>query len=84
MAVPIPTPLFYWNRPWSSAHIYTDCPGSFREWAGQDFKSIRTAERLRGAARHTKGLCAVCWLTYQAKRDGRQVRYVGGGLFIDS
>lgn len=68
----IPLPLYYWPRPWAKAHIYQDCPVSARDWAGQDFKQMRTIHRVRGAMRHTQGLCVLCWLAYNRQvRDGR-------------
>lgn len=60
----IPRPLFYWKRPWASAHIFTDCPVFIKEWAGRDFKRYRSAATPRQAARHTRGLCIPCWIQY--------------------
>ncbi len=65
MALTIPLPLFYWRRPFDvNSHIYTHCPVMFKEWAGRDFKQPRTANRMRHAQRHTKGLCSWCWYKY--------------------
>ena len=65
MTLQIPTPLTYWKRPFKvNAHIFTLCPVFFKEWAGVDYKQPKSALRLRGAARKTKGLCAWCWYKY--------------------
>lgn len=64
MELAIPTPLVYWKRPWSAAHVYTECPRFIRDWAGRDFLRHRTATTVRQAARHTNGICGMCLRVY--------------------
>lgn len=63
-----PKVLYYWERPFQvAAHIFTACPRLVKEWAGQDFRRIRTGTP-RQASRHTAGMCNHCVLTWQMGR----------------
>jgi hypothetical protein len=64
----VPALLYWWERPYMvAAHIFTDCPRLFREWAGVDFKALRSGSQ-RQAYRHTDGMCNHCLLTWRMSR----------------
>lgn len=60
-----PTSFLWWKRPFEvGAHLFSTCPRLFREWAGYDFRAVRTGS-ARQAQRHTQGLCQHCLLRWQ-------------------
>lgn len=60
-----PSVMYYWERRFMvAAHIFTQCPRLFKEWAGQDFRVIRTGTP-RQAARHTAGMCNHCVMMWR-------------------